>query len=138
MAFVWRYGVCSLCWWHDAMIVCTRNDNNMLLQSQIIQPSVISLYTFISAFRQKEPTGDTHSAGAFRRYQSIAPENTANAAPPPSIALGPEFRASTAPARNPAVTPLAISFFARYCECQSAEIFRYPCRNSKGNAVFVI
>lgn len=62
----------------------------------------------------KDEYESTHSAGAFRKYQSIAPENAANAAPPPIIALGPEYRAKTAPAKKPADTALVISFFARY------------------------
>jgi len=48
----------------------------------------------------------TYSAGSFRRNISIAAENAANANPPPTAALGPEFRAKIPPARKPAPTEL--------------------------------
>ena len=44
----------------------------------------------------------------------MAPENAANATPPPKTARGPAFRASMPPATKPAATGLTMSFFARY------------------------
>lgn len=56
----------------------------------------------------------THSAGSRLRNKSIAAEKAAKASPPPNAALGPEFRARTPPAMNPAATEFVISFLARY------------------------
>lgn len=57
----------------------------------------------------------THSAGGDVNHQSITPENAANAAPPPAIAIGPEFLANIAPVTNPPETAFVMSCFARYC-----------------------
>jgi hypothetical protein len=45
----------------------------------------------------------------------MAAEKAANAAPPPSMAMGPALRARMAPETKPADRPFQWSFFARYC-----------------------
>jgi hypothetical protein len=68
----------------------------------------------IVSCEQKEARRSTYSEAGFLKYQSIAPENTAKAAPPPSVPIGPEFLAKIAPETKPPATALVMSFFARY------------------------
>jgi hypothetical protein len=80
----------------------------------------ISLHRMISIQESTEQLWRrTHSVGGLRNHQSITPENAANAAPPPSMAPGPECLARTAPARKPPETALVMSFFARYYRSSS-------------------
>lgn len=69
-------------------------------------------YEHISSYRT--PRGSAYSAGGDVNHQSITPENAANAAPPPAIAMGPEFLANIAPVTNPPDTAFVMSCFARY------------------------
>jgi hypothetical protein len=68
----------------------------------------------LSVHLAKENSIQAYSGGSLLMNKSIAAEKAANANPPPRTAFGPEFRASTPPATNPAAIGLTMSFFARY------------------------
>lgn len=67
-----------------------------------------------SVLLARTDNNQAYSDGSLRINKSIAAEKAANANPPPRTAFGPEFRASTPPATNPAAIGFTISFFARY------------------------
>ena len=58
-----------------------------------------------SQHRLEAETIQTHSAGGFLKYHSMAPEKAANAAPPPNAATTPELLAKVAPAQKPPARP---------------------------------
>jgi hypothetical protein len=68
----------------------------------------------VSAYLARTDNAFAYSGSSLRMNKSIAAEKAANANPPPRAAFGPEFRASTPPAMNPAVIGFTMSFFARY------------------------
>lgn len=98
---------CMSCWY------VTRLDyNNMAVSLSDPEHLITPPYRHVSSSRT--PRGSTYSAGGDVNHQSITPENAANAAPPPAIAMGPEFLANIAPVTNPPDTAFVMSCFARY------------------------
>jgi hypothetical protein len=114
VAHALRPGRCQVETMHELLVeYVTRFDyNNMAVSLSDPEHLITPPYRHVSSYRT--PRGSTYSAGGEVNHQSITPENAANAAPPPAIAMGPEFLAKIAPVTNPPDTAFVMSCFARY------------------------